>query len=113
MASCGEVAWSANAAPALRAAHAITRVFTKERFARRRFEGATGRPTGSAPASPSLEEAKMTNQPNDRNPRGDKPGKASPNEPASVPKDKRQVSDPHPDTEEGYDRDSKVPTTGL
>ncbi len=55
----------------------------------------------------------MTNQPNDRNPRGDKPGKASPNEPASVPKDKRQVSDPHPDTEEGYDRDSKVPTTGL
>jgi hypothetical protein len=65
------------------------------------------------PFNPILEEATMTNPTNDSNPRGDKPSKASPNEPASAPKDKRQVSDPHPDTEQGYDRDSKVPTTGL
>ena len=55
----------------------------------------------------------MTTQPNDINPRGNKPNKVSQNEPASVPKDNLQVFDPHPSTEEGYDRDSKVPTTGL
>ena len=47
------------------------------------------------------------------NPKGDKPSKESPNEPASAPKGDRPVSDPHPDTEEGYDRATKVPMTGL
>jgi hypothetical protein len=47
------------------------------------------------------------------NPKGDKPSKESPNEPASVPKRDDKVSDPHPDTEEGYGRATKVPMTGL
>jgi hypothetical protein len=47
------------------------------------------------------------------NPKGDKPSKESPNEPATDPERDRTVSDPHPDTEEGYDRATKVPMTGL
>jgi len=50
----------------------------------------------------------MTDKSKD-NPRGDKPGKKSPNEPAGQGKD----TDPHPDTEEGYDRNTKIPATGL
>lgn len=53
---------------------------------------------------------KTTEQPN---PKGDKPGRESPNEPASTPKGDPKVSDPHPDTEEGYGRATKVPMTGL
>jgi hypothetical protein len=56
----------------------------------------------------------MTSHKNEQpNPKGDKPSKESPNEPASVPANDRNVSDPHPDTEEGYDRATKVPMTGL
>jgi hypothetical protein len=47
------------------------------------------------------------------NPNGDKPSKESPNEPATAPKGDDRVSDPHPDTEEGYGRATKVPMTGL
>ncbi len=48
------------------------------------------------------------------NPKGDEPGKESPNEPVSPSRgNTRRVDDPHPDTEEGYGRDSKVPTEGL
>ncbi|MDC9824238.1 hypothetical protein PRN20_10860 [Devosia sp. ZB163] len=47
------------------------------------------------------------------NPKGDKPSKESPNEPATGSKDDRKVSDPHPDTEEGYGRATEVPMTGL
>jgi hypothetical protein len=46
-------------------------------------------------------------------PRSDKPSKENPNEPATRTADDHEVSDPHPDTEEGYDRDTKVPMTGL
>jgi hypothetical protein len=55
----------------------------------------------------------MTTQQKERNPRGDKPSKESPNEPAGKHEGDRDVSDPHPSTEQGYGRDSKVPTTGL
>jgi hypothetical protein len=48
-----------------------------------------------------------------RNPKGDKPSKESPNEPATAPESDHTVADPHPDTEEGYDRATKVPMTGL
>lgn len=51
------------------------------------------------------------------NPKGDRPGKDSPNGPVRDgrpgPNDSTKVSDPHPDTEEGYDRDHKIPMTGL
>lgn len=53
--------------------------------------------------------AKPTEQPD---PKGDKSSKESPNETVSSKGD-RKVSDPHPDTEEGYDRATEVPMTGL
>lgn len=54
----------------------------------------------------------MTDKTPSPNPRGDSPSPESPNEPVPS-RDKKPVSDPHPDSEEGYDRDSKVPMTGL
>lgn len=39
----------------------------------------------------------------------DSPENADPNEPSGSASDR----DPHPDSEEGYDRDSKIPVTGL
>jgi hypothetical protein len=47
------------------------------------------------------------------NPSGDRPSKESPNERSRADKGGKAVKDPHPDTEEGYGRDSKVPMTGL
>lgn len=49
----------------------------------------------------------------DTQPPGDEPGPESPNEPVPSRKPGPKVSDPHPDTEAGYDRKSKVPVTGL
>lgn len=43
------------------------------------------------------------------NPAGDRPAPESPNEPLS----NADTADPHPDSEEGYDRKTKIPTTGL
>lgn len=47
------------------------------------------------------------------NPSGERPSQESPNEPTTDPRKDRPVSDPHPDNEQGYDRDTKVPMTGL
>lgn len=41
------------------------------------------------------------------------PGKQRPGSPRPDVQKDRQVTDPHPDTEEGYDKDRKVPMTGL
>ena len=46
---------------------------------------------------------------NDKPSDADDPGNRDPNEPSG----RTETADPHPATEEGYGRDSKIPTTGL
>lgn len=55
----------------------------------------------------------MSSNKDQQNPSGDRPSKESPNEPSPKKDSDKSVKDPHPDTEEGYGRDSKVPMTGL
>jgi hypothetical protein len=46
-------------------------------------------------------------------PEGDKSSKQSSERPAPDSKGGKKAPDPHPATEEGYDRPAKVPMTGL